>query len=378
MIRQSLSSRTSVKSRDTMSSGLIRKRISSWTRPELVTPPPTNLLAKSTCDWRKKKKRNNLLSYNIKLFSDVVRSGEGAGRGRIRNVPRKEKETPDVLFGNAAGGGGITQASVPNVTVSSSEAKHFILKLPAANIKTRAESLQSQHARKLAIDWFPWYPDRLYIGGWTRPGLLLWYYFCLLLTQKSSEEKNTYFIDLAEKPTWQVIVSVRRQPCRTCIIISSRDWQSLLTGSLGSKPLVTRRRSCKEEVVVVVVASSYFTADLPKPVTQLWDTEPGVQSRLWQAVSAVPTPVGHPSTRATSSSSPKAGHVRTSAVSSWQLGGKQKVKGRAGRPDSAQEAGAGRGIRGRPQRPRPRVPAPHRCNAPHTHTLSSKTPIQQP
>lgn len=52
IIRQSLWSRASVKRRETMSSGLIRKRISSWTRPELVTPPPTNWLAKSTYQSR--------------------------------------------------------------------------------------------------------------------------------------------------------------------------------------------------------------------------------------------------------------------------------------------------------------------------------------
>lgn len=48
MIRQSLSSNASVKRRETISSELIRNRISSWTRPELVTPPPTNWFAKST------------------------------------------------------------------------------------------------------------------------------------------------------------------------------------------------------------------------------------------------------------------------------------------------------------------------------------------
>ncbi len=48
-IRHSLSSSASVKSRAAMSSGFIRNRISSWTRPEPVTPPPTNRLAKSTC-----------------------------------------------------------------------------------------------------------------------------------------------------------------------------------------------------------------------------------------------------------------------------------------------------------------------------------------
>lgn len=41
-----------MKRRETISSGLIRKRISSWTRPDPVTPPPTNWLAKSTCKSR--------------------------------------------------------------------------------------------------------------------------------------------------------------------------------------------------------------------------------------------------------------------------------------------------------------------------------------
>lgn len=52
MMRHSLCSRASVKRRDTMSSGLMRKRISSWTNPRPVTPPPTILFAKSTCGTR--------------------------------------------------------------------------------------------------------------------------------------------------------------------------------------------------------------------------------------------------------------------------------------------------------------------------------------
>lgn len=48
MIRHSLWSSTSVKSRETINSGLIKKRISSCTSPALVTPPPTKRFAKST------------------------------------------------------------------------------------------------------------------------------------------------------------------------------------------------------------------------------------------------------------------------------------------------------------------------------------------
>ena len=78
MIKHSLWSRASVKRRETMSSGLIRKRISSWTRPELVTPPPTNWLAKST--WKLKQMnyskpdgpamhlKHPLILYHMHLF----------------------------------------------------------------------------------------------------------------------------------------------------------------------------------------------------------------------------------------------------------------------------------------------------------------------
>lgn len=48
IIRHSLCSSASVNSRETMSSGLMTNLISSWTRPFPVTPPPTNLFAKST------------------------------------------------------------------------------------------------------------------------------------------------------------------------------------------------------------------------------------------------------------------------------------------------------------------------------------------
>lgn len=58
MIRQSLSSSVSVKRREAINSGLIRNRISSWTRPELVTPPPTNWFAKSTYKSRQWWQRN--------------------------------------------------------------------------------------------------------------------------------------------------------------------------------------------------------------------------------------------------------------------------------------------------------------------------------
>ena len=39
-----------MKSLDTSNSGQITKRISSWTQPVPSTPPPKNLLAKSTCN----------------------------------------------------------------------------------------------------------------------------------------------------------------------------------------------------------------------------------------------------------------------------------------------------------------------------------------
>lgn len=184
MIRESVSSRTSVKSRDTMSSGLIRKRISSWTRPELVTPPPTNLLAKSTCDCRKRiETQFTILRHITFIWGIEEESGGGEGWG-----------VSDMLFGKAAGGGGITQASVPNVTVSSSEARHFTLMLPAVNIKTRA-ALTSLSVHKL-VNWpltdSLWYPDQHYMGGWIR--LFFYINFCVLLTQKRSEgkKKNTF------------------------------------------------------------------------------------------------------------------------------------------------------------------------------------------
>lgn len=48
MMRHSLYSIASVKRRETMSSGLMTNLISSCTSPCPVTPPPTNLFAKST------------------------------------------------------------------------------------------------------------------------------------------------------------------------------------------------------------------------------------------------------------------------------------------------------------------------------------------
>lgn len=62
MMRHSLCSRASVKRRDTMSSGLMRKRISSWTNPRPVTPPPTILLAKSTCGTRAQTQKHTFIS----------------------------------------------------------------------------------------------------------------------------------------------------------------------------------------------------------------------------------------------------------------------------------------------------------------------------
>lgn len=55
-------------------------------------------------------------------------------------------------FGKAARGGGSTQASVPSVTESPSEASHFTLMLPAANIKTRAE-LTSLSSHNMLVNW---------------------------------------------------------------------------------------------------------------------------------------------------------------------------------------------------------------------------------
>lgn len=48
IMRHSLSPSFCVKRRDTISSGFMRNRISSCTRPELSTPPPIKLAAKST------------------------------------------------------------------------------------------------------------------------------------------------------------------------------------------------------------------------------------------------------------------------------------------------------------------------------------------
>lgn len=85
MMRHSSWSRASVKRRDTMSSGLMRKRISSWTNPIPVTPPPTILFAKSTCStnkntysvakmfsWSKKKEKKKKTQFHPWTWCEIV------------------------------------------------------------------------------------------------------------------------------------------------------------------------------------------------------------------------------------------------------------------------------------------------------------------
>lgn len=70
MIRHSSSLSFSVNRRDTISSGFMRNRISSCTRPEPSTPPPIKLQAKSTCTHRRSetecelsRRRNHLQTF---------------------------------------------------------------------------------------------------------------------------------------------------------------------------------------------------------------------------------------------------------------------------------------------------------------------------
>lgn len=192
MIRQSLSSKTSVKRRDTMSSGLIRKRISSWTRPELVTPPPTNLLAKSTCDCRKRPQTQTLIHILTKQnFSLWGIGGGGLDWKLLSHSFHTGKRIPEVLFGKAAWGGGITQAPVPPVTASSLEARHFTLMLPVANIKTRAE-LMSLSSHNMLVNWPmtdpPWYPVQRYKDGRSR--LVCFFNIIIFLSTSNSEKQG--------------------------------------------------------------------------------------------------------------------------------------------------------------------------------------------
>lgn len=79
IIRHSLAASLSVKRRDTISSGFKRNRISSCSRPELRTPPPIQLEAKSTCqlyifiEMKKKEKKQN--KKNLKWFMETSLRG---------------------------------------------------------------------------------------------------------------------------------------------------------------------------------------------------------------------------------------------------------------------------------------------------------------
>lgn len=144
IIKHSWWPRASVKSRETISSGLIRKRISSWTRPELVTPPPTNAFAKSTCkSTQMNEKQQRLLIFafpdqschkcSVSFYSPgTLMSFEQAGKVYFFTCDRKS----DKWIGRAAWGSDITSTSVPFTKMSSTQEKHFGAPLPEANIKT--------------------------------------------------------------------------------------------------------------------------------------------------------------------------------------------------------------------------------------------------
>lgn len=125
MIRHSLWSKASVKRRETISSGLIRKRISSWTRPALVTPPPTYWLAKSTCKSKQMHDSEGntmehpdpcriyfiVYSHAHVFYSKYKKSNTSwKGLGPFTFICDR---IPDKLIGKEASGAGITQTSVP-------------------------------------------------------------------------------------------------------------------------------------------------------------------------------------------------------------------------------------------------------------------------
>lgn len=74
ILMHSLWSSFSVKSLDTMSSGLMRKRISSWTSPVPNTPPPIYLQAKSTCPTQHYDKDlcSSVILMNWLIYSELA------------------------------------------------------------------------------------------------------------------------------------------------------------------------------------------------------------------------------------------------------------------------------------------------------------------
>ena len=62
--KHSLSCKVSVKSRAAINSGEMRNRISSWTHPRPITPPPTILLAKSTYVLQQLNQNNTIIITN--------------------------------------------------------------------------------------------------------------------------------------------------------------------------------------------------------------------------------------------------------------------------------------------------------------------------
>lgn len=97
-----------------------------------------------------------------------------------------------------------------------------------------------------------------------------------------------------------------------------------------TNPITTPGRSCEG-------VSSSLRADLPKLVTQLWDSKPA--SKVYFDRLSAPLPL-HPSRASINPgrSVPRSWscvHINCQLVAT---GGKQKVKGRAGHPDSVQEA----------------------------------------
>lgn len=160
----------------------------------------------------------------------------------------------------------------------------------------------------------------------------------------------------------ELIVLVRKHPCGTYnLTISSltvAHWPV-------DRPDQTPGRSCKG-------MRSSLRADLPKLVTHLWDSEPA--SKVCFDRLSAPHHSPHPNRASInpSCSVPRSWscvHINCQFVAT---GGKQKVKARAGHPDSTQEVSSTQKAQ-EAQRPRPQ--SQHKL--PSTHQMLPQRPFQQ-
>lgn len=145
-----------------------------------------------------------------------------------------------------------------------------------------------------------------------------WHWFTCLLWSVYDSKENTHVVVSGQTRAWQLIVLDGKQSCGTYNPISGltvvAHWPADSPGQ--------RRHNPKEEAAKGRAA--VWEADLPKLVTQLWDSELASKVCFDRLSSTTPTPAQHPSIRA--AVCPRAGHVCTSTVSLWQLEANKRWK----------------------------------------------------